>query len=152
MLSFCVVWQFTFFNMSFVNIFSHSVGGHCTLLVVSSLCRTFVVWLFLCIFASIPLAWGDISKKYYQDQCWKAYCICCLLEVLWFHVLHLSLSFIWIYFCAWCEVVVQLDYFVCSSPYFKLNEWIVCFSSSSQISLIDISEKYFFYFCFYFFL
>ena len=55
-------------------------------------CRAYLVWwTAICIFDFVPLAWGDISKKYCKDQCQRVYCLCLLLGVLWFGVVQLGL-------------------------------------------------------------
>ena len=45
----------------------------------------------LFIFAFISFALGDVSKKYCYDLGQRVFCLCFLLGVLWFPVLHLGL-------------------------------------------------------------
>ena len=78
---------------SFANIFSHSVGCIFVLSVVFfavqkllSLIRSYCLYLLLFL-----LPWETDPKKYRYNLCQKVFCLCSLLGVLWFQVLHFSL-------------------------------------------------------------
>ena len=77
----------------FANIFSHSVGCLFILSVVSFAMQKLssLIWSHLFIFALVPFALGDRSKKYFYGLCQRVFCLCSLLGVLWFLVLHLGL-------------------------------------------------------------
>ena len=46
---------------------------------------------YLFIFAFISFALGDRLKKYRYDLCQIVFCLCSILGVLWFQLLHLGL-------------------------------------------------------------
>ena len=76
----------------FANICSNS-AGFISLTVYFTVQKGFsLIQSHLFIFAFVSLDWGDRSKKYLWDWCQRAYCLCFLLGVLWFQVLHLSLK------------------------------------------------------------
>ena len=82
------------------------------------LCRSFLVWCSsTCLFLLfLHLLWLSNPKNHGQGQCQGASCLCSLLGVSWFQVLHWSLSSIGVNFCAWCKMVVQLHSCVCGCP------------------------------------
>ena len=75
-------------NTWFANIFSHSIGCLCILLMVSSAVqKLFSLMYFHCLF----LLFVSASKNHYQGWCQRAYHLCFLLGDLWIQVLCSSL-------------------------------------------------------------
>ena len=109
------------FYKSFANIFSQSVGSLFALSIVSFAVQKIfsLIQSYLFIFAFVFLVWGDISQKITKRNvkectvCQKVSSLfvkeCLLLEGLWFQF-YIFNSFL-IYFCAWCEKVVQAWFF-----------------------------------------
>ena len=74
----------------FANIFSHFIGCLFIPLMVSFAERSFLIWCSpSCSFSLLlPLVVVSNPKNNCQDWCPEAYCLCFLLRVLWFQVLH----------------------------------------------------------------
>ena len=88
------MWDINPFSViSFPNIFSHSVGCLFVLLMVFFAVQKLLSLIRsrLLIFAFVSFALGDRFKKYCSDLCQRLFCLCFLLGVLWFPVLHLGL-------------------------------------------------------------
>ena len=83
-----ISWILTSSDMLFANIFSHVVVvlSFCSWLPL--LCKSF--YILICLILLLLPCLGYIFKKYYYDCCQRTYCLC-LLGVLWFQVLHLSI-------------------------------------------------------------
>lgn len=105
-------WILTSLDMSFANIPSHSLDG--LFYYVDGffyLAKAF--WFNLVQFGSIFIFYflfplPDRFKKYYLDWCQSVYCLCFILEVLKFQVLHLSAEYILRFFFLydvkkWCS-------------------------------------------------
>ena len=79
---------------SFANIFSQSVGCLFILFMVSFAMQNLLSFIrsHLFIFVFVSLVWGDWSKKriLLRPVSKSVYCLCFLLGVLWFTVLHLG--------------------------------------------------------------
>ena len=88
---------------SFANIFSQSIGCLVISLTVSFAMQKLISLIrnHLFIFAFVSFVLGDRSKKYCYDLSQRMFCLCSLLEVLWYHVLYLGILTIWVYFCVW---------------------------------------------------
>ena len=71
--------------ISFVNIFSHSVGYIVILLLVSCVVQNLLTFIisYLFGFAFISFALGDRSKNYCYDLCQRMFCLCFPLGGLW---------------------------------------------------------------------
>ena len=77
----------------FVNIFSHSLGWFFVLSMVSFAVQKLSILIRsrFFIFAFVPFALGDKSKNIYcYDLYQRVFCLCSLVGVLWFLVLHLG--------------------------------------------------------------
>ena len=78
---------------SFANIFSQSVGCLFILFMVSFAVQKFIslVRSHLFILHLFLLPWETDLRKHCYSLCQRMFCLCCLLGVLWCHVLYLSL-------------------------------------------------------------
>ena len=108
-------------DISFENMFSHSVGGLYDLLIVPFTVQKIFALMYshVFIFTFISFAQKDISKKVLLNPGSRSYCLCFLLWILWFQVLHLRcqsimtllLCMVWdsnpVYFASNCSVSKQ---------------------------------------------
>ena len=75
------------------NIFSQSISCLLVLFMVSFAIQKLVHWLggHLFIFAFISTVWETDPRKHWHALCQRMFCLCSLLGLLWYHVLHFSL-------------------------------------------------------------
>ena len=102
--------------MSFVNIFSHFVGGLLVLLIVSfTVWKAFTNSSFLLLFP-LPLKTCLVRRFYGWGK--RCHCLCFSLGFWWFPVSHLHISPILSLFLVWYKKAVQFHSSACLCPAF----------------------------------
>ena len=106
-------------EVSLANMFSHTVGSLCNLVLFSLATQKLFIWmrshLFILFFMSLAL--GDMSVK--MLLCGMSEIFLPMFSSRTFMVLQLILkSFIHLQFifCVWCTLVIEFHFFACSCP------------------------------------